>query len=62
MKAWRSTDKIMPPEDTQVIVAMYDGSKLIAEWDGETWCDSNGMIYNQSAIIYWMPIPILPNE
>lgn len=62
MKAWRSTDKIMPPEDTEVIVAMYDGSKLIAEWDGKTWMDSNGMIYNQSAIIYWMPIPILPNE
>lgn len=62
MKAWRSTDKIMPPEDTEVIVAMYDGSKLIAEWDGETWKDSNGMIYNQSAITYWMPIPLLPLE
>ena len=62
MKAWRSTDKVMPPEDTQVIVAMYDGTKLIAEWDGEWWCDSNEMIYGQSAIIYWMPIPLLPLE
>ena len=62
MKAWRSTDKVMPPQDTEVIVAMYDGSKLIAEWDGETWMDSNGMIYNQSAITYWMPIPLLPLE
>jgi hypothetical protein len=62
MKAWRSTDKVMPPEDTQVLVSKYDGTKLIAEWDGESWIDTNGYIHNQSAIIYWMPIPILPNE
>lgn len=62
MKAWRSTDKLMPPEDTQVLVATYDGGKMVAEWDGDTWMDSNGIIYNESSIIYWMPIPILPNE
>ena len=62
MKAWRSTDKVMPPQDTEVIVAMYEGTKLIAEWDGESWMDSNGRVYNESDITYWMPIPILPNE
>ena len=62
MKAWRSTDKVMPPEDTEVIAVTFGGVKLIATWDGESWSDSSGYIYNQSAIIYWMPIPLLPNE
>lgn len=60
MKAWRSTDKVMPPEDTEVIVAMYDGTKLIACWGVEWWYGNDGRIYNQSAITYWMPIPLLP--
>lgn len=62
MKAWRSTDKIMPPEEVDVIAVTNDGNKIIANWDGENWCDTNFIIYNQSEIIYWMPIPILPNE
>lgn len=62
MKAWRSTEKLLPEEGLLVLAVHVKGFPLLAEFDGHLWIDDHNQTHYSNEIIYWMPIPILPNE
>ena len=62
MKAWRSTDKLLPEIGVLVLAVHYKGFPILAEWDGDMWIDDHNHTHYSHEITYWMPIPILPNE
>lgn len=60
MKAWRNTEKLLPSTDDKVLAYSVSEGYLILTYDEEGWCDDQFRYIND--VIYWMPIPILPNE
>jgi len=57
---WRD-ENILPPEDERLcIVHSVKGLKHIARFIDGDWIDEyDGGVLN---MLYWMPIPLLPNE
>ena len=60
MKAWRDTTKQLPATDLEVLAYSVSEGYLILRYDEDGWCDSQFRYIND--VIYWQPIPLLPNE
>jgi len=59
-KTWRG-EEVFPPNDEEIkLVATFDEEIKLARYIDEMWVEENrnGWIN----VMYWMPIPILPNE
>ena len=60
MKAWRSPERTLPFEETPVLAHTSKGFPYIAVlFDGEWHCYHTN---ERLDVIYWMPIPLTPNE
>lgn len=60
MKAWRDVSKQLPATDTEVLAYSVSEGYVILTYDEDGWSDDEFRFIND--VIYWMPIPILPNE
>lgn len=60
MKAWRKIERTLPEENTPVLVHTVRGISYVAiYYDGQWNCLHTGQ---RLQVIYWMPIPLTPNE
>ena len=59
-KTWRGEDTFPPYDGELKIVATFDGEVKLARFIDDMWIDENTMAWIN--VMYWMPIPILPNE
>ena len=59
-KTWRG-EEVFPPNDEEIkLVSTFDEEIKLARYIDEMWIDehTNRLL----EVMYWMPIPILPNE
>ena len=60
MKAWRKIERTLPEEETPVLVHTLRGLPFVAVYyDGQWHCYHSD---ERLEVIFWMPIPITPNE
>jgi hypothetical protein len=60
MKAWRKIERTLPQEETPVLVHTTRGLPFVAVYYDEQWhCYHTNERLN---VIYWMPIPLTPDE
>ena len=59
MKAWRNIEKLVPSTDDEVLVYSTSQGYQVATFHDDIWSTDH---YVLDDVIYWMPIPILPNE
>jgi hypothetical protein len=59
-KTWRGLDVYPPIDDELKLVHTNQGEFTLARYIDEMWIDehTNRLL----EVVYWMPIPILPNE
>lgn len=61
MKAYRSVSKQLPTEGINVLVSDSNDDKYVAYYDGDDWFESHTEQHIPN-VIWWMYIPITPNE
>jgi hypothetical protein len=60
MKAWRDVTKQLPITDAQVLAYSVSEGYLILTYDEDGWVDHQFRFVTD--VMYWMPIPVTPNE
>lgn len=60
MKAWRKIERTLPNEGIPVLVYTERGIFHVANYYDEQWHDEH--TDERLDVVYWMPIPITPNE
>jgi hypothetical protein len=60
MKAWRTPERILPVEEIPVLAIANRMMPFVAVYfDGEWHCYHTNQRLN---VLYWMPIPLTPEE
>ena len=60
MKAWRKIERTLPQEGNPVLVYTLRGIFHVAIYFDTQWHDQQ--TDERLAVVYWMPIPITPDE
>lgn len=59
-KTWRGDDVLPPQDDDLKLVKTYTGEVALARYIDDMWIDEYTNRFLE--VLYWMPIPIAPNE